>query len=43
VDVPPGDPTTVPDRARLHEYILNQDQVQPTRERAAALALELLK
>jgi hypothetical protein len=34
----------VPDRARLHEYILNQDQVlQPTRERAAALALELIK
>jgi iron(III) transport system substrate-binding protein len=44
LDVPPGDPSTAPDPARLGEYILNQDEVALVpRERAQALALELLK
>jgi hypothetical protein len=44
LDVAPGDPSTAPDPAKLHEYILNQDEVALVpRERAQALAMELLK
>ena len=44
LDVPPGDPSTAPDPAKLGEYILNQDEVALVpRERAQALAMELLK
>jgi ABC-type Fe3+ transport system substrate-binding protein len=44
LDVPPGDLATAPDPAKLHEYILNQDEVALVpRERAQALAMELLK
>jgi iron(III) transport system substrate-binding protein len=44
LDVAPGSPESAVDPARLHEYILNQDEVLlPLRERAQALALELLR
>jgi iron(III) transport system substrate-binding protein len=44
LDVPPGDPATAPDPAKLNDYILNQDEVALVpRERAQALAMELLK